>query len=79
MPGDMRHTPPKLEYRRDGDVWTMTVYMQDAAKHFSFTIGQPADVLSIDGKPVKVNKVIFNSCNAGNRSFIDGKPVKVNM
>ena len=58
MPCDMKHALPLLEYSRAEDVWTMTVIMKDVTKHYHFTIGQPVDMMSMDGKPVKVSYIL---------------------
>ena len=52
MYSDMHFT---MEYMREGDKWTYTVYMPNGmSRIFTYIIGEEFDSYTLDGRPIKV-------------------------
>ena len=49
---------PQLQYSRDGDTWAMTVITPTVTREYRFQNGQTLNMVSIDGRAVKVGSTI---------------------
>ena len=46
------------EFSADGDNWTITTSTGKGEREFKVTLGQVADSITLDGRPIKVRKII---------------------
>ena len=55
MYSNMRFT---MEYKKDGDDWSYTVYMPNGMnKKFSYKLGEEFDSTTLDGRPIIVSQI----------------------
>ena len=49
------------EFSADGDNWTITTSTGKGEREFKVTLGQEADSITLDGRPIKVRNIIYPS------------------